>query len=127
MNPRGRPCALARTLPGWASLDDLTGRQRRAWMAYRGTNPWVYGRYGRRQWGVHAQHPQGRVRDALAPGHRRGHRGRDCSSTGIPARSGQLSRMGWEPDLDELAPVMRAHNTAHPADPPVTSNRGPAR
>src|SRR5680860_1295625 len=51
MNPRGRQYALGRTLDGWTCLQQLSDRQRRAmWTAYHGVNPWVYSKYGRRQW-----------------------------------------------------------------------------
>jgi hypothetical protein len=51
MNPRGHQYALGGTLEGWARLPELTSRQRvllRA--AYRGWNPFVYSRFGVRQW-----------------------------------------------------------------------------
>ena len=51
MNPHGRQYALGKTLDAWPRLTDLTRRQRfllRA--AYRGWNPFVYSRFGSRQW-----------------------------------------------------------------------------
>lgn len=125
MNPRGRQYALARTLPGWASLDELTRRQRRALRsAYRGTNPWVYSRYGRRQWAAVLPGTRNILKDPFAM----------LSLPAVARATGAVTvlvyrhpgaalasyrRMGWEPDLDELAPIARAHNAAHPHDPPV--------
>lgn len=51
MNPRGRQYALAGTLPGWVRLQEPDPRQVRALhRSYQGVNPWVYSRFGRRQW-----------------------------------------------------------------------------
>lgn len=50
MNPRGSQYGLARTLTGWTQLRQPNPRQLRVLRsAYRGLNPWVYSRYGRRQ------------------------------------------------------------------------------
>ena len=51
MNPRGHQFALGGTLPGWTRLTTVTPLQRLALVSsYRGLNPLVYSRYGRRQW-----------------------------------------------------------------------------
>ena len=51
MNPRGRQYALGGTLDGWARLGEPTRRQRLLLRtAYRGLNPFVYSRFGTRQW-----------------------------------------------------------------------------
>ncbi|HLR97896.1 MAG TPA: sulfotransferase [Jiangellaceae bacterium] len=51
MNSHNRQYALGGTVEGWTRLDDLTPRQARLIATtYRGLNPWVYGRYGHRQW-----------------------------------------------------------------------------
>lgn len=131
MNPRGRQYALARTLPGWASLDDLTGRQRRALRsAYRGTNPWVYSRYGRRQWAAILPGTRNILKDPFAMLSLPAIAGATGAVTVLVYRHpgaalASYRRMGWEPDLDELAPVARAHNAAHPADPPVDEQPRP--
>ncbi|GAA5021900.1 sulfotransferase domain-containing protein [Terrabacter aeriphilus] len=125
MNPRGRQYALARTLTGWSSLDSLTPRQTRALRsAYRGTNPWVYSRYGRRQWAAVLPRTRNILKDPFAmlslPAVAR--------TTGASAvlvyrhpgaALASYRRMGWQPDLDELAPVVRAHNEARTRSHPV--------
>ena len=51
MNPRPRQYALGGTLSNWARLEQPTRRQAiDLRLAYRGINPWVFSRYGRRQW-----------------------------------------------------------------------------
>lgn len=51
MNPRGRQYALGHTLEGWTRLSHPSPRQRRLLrLAYRGWLPFVYSRYGTRQW-----------------------------------------------------------------------------
>ena len=120
MNPRGRQYGLARTLAGWTSVDELTGRQARALRsAYRGTNPWVYSRYGRRQWAAVLPSTRNIIKDPFAM----------LSLPAVVRATGAATvlvyrhpgaalvsyrRMGWEPDLDELAPIVVAHNAAHP-------------
>ncbi|MER7073566.1 sulfotransferase [Terrabacter sp. NPDC000476] len=126
MNPRGRQYALGRTLPGWASLESLTPRQTRALRsAYRGTNPWVYSRYGRRQWAAVLPGTRNILKDPFAmlslPAVARA---TGASTVLVYRHPGaalvSYRRMGWQPDLEELAPVVRAHNArasrAHPAD-----------
>ncbi|MGI8523668.1 MAG: sulfotransferase [Nocardioides sp.] len=51
MNPRGHQYALGGTLDGWTRLRTLSRRQKLdLGLAYRGLNPFVYSRYGARQW-----------------------------------------------------------------------------
>ncbi|MGA8247955.1 MAG: sulfotransferase [Nocardioides sp.] len=112
MNPRGRQYALGGTLPGWASLSDLTVHQRIALRsAYRGCNPLVFGRYGRRQWAAPLPWVRVVVKDPFAL----------LSLPVIASTTGALpvvlfrhpgavlasyQRMGWQPDLDELQGVL---------------------
>ncbi len=131
MNPRGRQYALARTLPGWVSLDTLTPRQTRALRsAYRGTNPWVYSRYGRRQWAAVLPGTRNILKDPFAmlslPAVARVTRAAAVLVYRHPgAALASYRRMGWAPDLDELSPVVRAHNAAHPDDHPVDEQPRP--
>jgi hypothetical protein len=115
MNPRGRQYALAHTLSGWTELTGLTGRQHRALTAaYRGHNVMVFSRYGRRQWAAPLPWTRLVVKDpfamlsipvvvqAVA-----------CTAVLVHRHPGaalvSYRRMGWTPDLDELAPVVTAH------------------
>lgn len=51
MNARNTQYALGGTIDGWARIRSFTPRQSRILKsAYCGLNPWVYGRYGCRQW-----------------------------------------------------------------------------
>ena len=51
MNPRGSQYGLGGTLREWARLEEFSPRQARLLRsAYRGLNPFVYSRYGQRQW-----------------------------------------------------------------------------
>ena len=115
MNPRGRQYALAGTLDGWAELSSLTARQRRALrIAYRGCNPMVFSRYGRRQWAAPLPFVRVVMKDPFAM----------LSIPAVVAATGaapvllyrhpgaslaSYRRMGWEPDLDELDPILTAH------------------
>ena len=114
MNPRGRQYALGHSLPGWVRLTDPTSRQRRALvLAYRGLNPQVYSRYGRRQWAAPLPGVRVVVKDPFAM----------LSLPAIVRTTGtsvlfvyrhpgavlaSYRRMGWEPDLEELQPVIDA-------------------
>jgi hypothetical protein len=114
MNPRGRQYALAGTLPGWARLTAPTSRQRRALVtAYRGLNPWVYSRYGTRQWAAPLPWTRLVIKDPFAL----------LSMPAIAEQTGALPvlvyrhpgavlasyrRMGWTPDLTELQAVLEA-------------------
>jgi hypothetical protein len=115
MNARGRQYALAGTLPGWARVEEPTPRQRRALRsAYRGLNPWVYSRYGRRQWAAPLPWTRIVVKDPFAmlsiPA--------VVTTTGARvvvvhrhpgAMLASYRRMGWSPDLDELQPILAAY------------------
>lgn len=118
MNPRGRQYGLAGTLDAWTELTDATPRQRRALRrAYVGVNPWVMSRYGRRQWSAPMPWTRLVVKDPFAmlsiP--------LVAQITGaVPvvvlrhpgAVLASYRRMGWSPDLDEVAPLLAAHRRA---------------
>lgn len=112
MNPRGRQYALAKTLPGWASVQTLTPRQARALRScYRGLNPMVYSRYGRRQWAAALPGTRTIIKDPFAM----------LSLPAVVGATGAKAvlvyrhpgaaltsyrRMGWAPDLVELQVVI---------------------
>lgn len=112
MNPRGRQYALGHTLEGWTRLTTPTARQRRALvLAYRGWNPWVYSRYGTRQWLAPLPGSRLVIKDPFAL----------LSVPAIVEHTGALPvlvyrhpgavlasyrRMGWTPDLEELQRVV---------------------
>src|SRR5688500_3784725 len=126
MNPRGRQYALGGTLHGWARLTAPTPAQRRRLrLAYRGWNPWVYSRYGHRQWSGPLPTTRLVVKDPFA-------------MLSIPAVSGATGarpvlvyrhpgavlasyrRMGWQPDLDELRSLLASADLPYAAAlPPV--------
>ena len=115
MNPREKQYALGGTLTGWVRLETATPTQRRALRsAYRGHNPRVFGRYGRRQ--LLAPLPGTRVviKDPFAM----------LSVPLIARETGAVAlqvyrhpgavlasyrRMGWTPDLTEIAALIEAH------------------
>jgi hypothetical protein len=112
MNPRGRQYALGKTLHGWARLTDLTPRQRlllRA--AYRGWNPFVYSRFGLRQWAGPLPGTRLVVKDPYAM----------LSMPAVALATGALPvlvyrhpgailasyrRVQWQPRLDEVARIV---------------------
>lgn len=116
MTPEGY--ALHHTIDGWVALQSLTPKQRRLIrLSYAGLNPFTFGRYGRRQ--LLASWPSMRVvvKDPFAmlsiPV--------VCELTdAVPVLvyrhpgAGLVSyrRMGWQPDLAELRPILRAHREA---------------
>lgn len=115
MNPRGRQYALAGTVSGWARILSPTDAQKRAVLrSHRGWTPLVYSRYGRRQWAAPLPGVRVIVKDPFAmlsmPGLAR-------VSGAVPvlvyrhpaAALASYRRMGWEPDLTELQPIVRAH------------------
>jgi hypothetical protein len=136
MNPRGRQYALAGTLDGWTELTSLSPRQRRALRrAYAGVNPFVYSRYGRRQWAAALPWTRLVMKDPFAilsvPV--------VVDATGASAvllyrhpgaALASYRRMRWQPDLDELRPVLRAHRARHGtgdrADLPATGESSAA-
>jgi len=123
MNPRGRQYALSNTVPGWTRLQQPAARQRRALrLSYAGLTPWVYSRYGRRQWAAPLPWTRVVVKDPFAmlsiPAV---HAVTSATSVLLyrhPAAAlASYRRMGWEPDLEELQPLVRAHQgEGHPAE-----------
>lgn len=125
MNPRGRQYALAGTLPGWTRLQEPTRRQTLALRScYRGLNPLVYSRYGRRQWAAPLPWTRLVVKDPFAM----------LSVPAVVRVTGAASvlvyrhpgaalasyrRMGWAPDLEELQPLVRAHQDDRPLQQPA--------
>lgn len=126
MNPRGRQYALAGTLPGWASVQTLTPRQSRALRTcYRGLNPMVYSRYGRRQWAAALPSTRTILKDPFAM----------LSLPAVVGATGARAvlvyrhpgaaltsyrRMGWAPDLTELQVVIEERRRAGLDEVPVT-------
>ena len=114
MNPRGRQYALGGTVSGWTRLEEPTPRQRRLLRStYRGLNPRTYGRYGRHQWRGPLPGTRLVVKDPFAM----------LSTPAIAAVTGAVPiqvyrhpgavlasyrRMGWQPDLDEIGPLVPA-------------------
>jgi hypothetical protein len=126
MNPRGRQYGLGGTLHGWTRLVEPSPRQARALrLAYRGWNPWVYSRYGSRQWAAPLPGTRLIVKDPFAM----------LSLPAVVRATGAIPllvyrhpgavltsyrRMGWQPDLDELAGIVaEVRGTA--ADPTPAS------
>ncbi|MBM6402702.1 sulfotransferase [Phycicoccus sp. CSK15P-2] len=125
MNPRGRQYALGGTLEGWARLCEPTPLQERTLRrAYRGTTPFVYSRYGVRQ------------SAALLPGTRRivkdpfallsmpaVHAATGARPVLIHRHPGAMltsyRRMGWLPDLEELAPIVARYEAQRDPEDPV--------
>lgn len=112
MNPRGRQYALGGTLDGWTRLREPTpGQVRRLRAAYRGLNPWVYSRYGTRQYAAALPGTRLVVKDpcallAIAP---------VAEITGaVPvlvyrhpgAVLASFRRMGWRPRTDEVRALL---------------------
>ncbi len=127
MNPRGRQYKLAGTLDGWAKLEELTPKQARALRtAYRGLNPWVYSRYGHRQWAAPLPGIRLIMKDPFAvlsiPAVQRVTGAHPVLLFRHPgAVLASYRRMGWEPDLDELRPIAAHHATQHPRSAEVMS------
>jgi hypothetical protein len=122
MNPRGRQYALAGTLHGWAELTTLSRRQERALgLAYRGRTPWVFSRYGRRQWAAPLPWTRVVVKDPYAmlsaPVITRVTAATVVLLYRHPgAALASYRRVGWEPAVDELRPIQQAHERAHGGD-----------
>jgi hypothetical protein len=107
--------ALHHTIEGWVSLHTLTRRQRRLIkLSYAGLNPFTFGRYGRRQFSASRPSVRVVVKDPFAmlslPV--------ICELTdAVPvlvyrhpgAALVSYRRMGWQPDLAELRPILQAH------------------
>jgi hypothetical protein len=122
MNPRGRQYRLAGTVSGWTRMREPSAAQLRALRrSHRGLTPLVYSRYGRRQWAAPLPRTRIVVKDPFAM----------LSMPAVAAGTGatlilvyrhpaaalaSYRRMGWEPDLDELQPLVRAQQAeGHPA------------
>lgn len=113
MTPEGY--ALHHTIDGWVALHDLTPRQRRLIrLSYAGLNPFTFGRYGRRQFSALWPSMRVIVKDPFAM----------LSIPVITEVTGAVPllvyrhpgaglvsyrRMGWQPDLAELRPILQAH------------------
>lgn len=125
MNPRGRQYALAKTLRGWVELTAPTAKQQRALRAaYAGRTPWVYSRYGRRQWAAPLPWTTLVVKDPFAmlslPAVIRETGARPVLLYRHPgAALASYRRMGWTPDTAELAPVVAAHRARLGTSPPA--------
>lgn len=133
MNPRGHQYKLAGTLEGWARLEEPTPKQVRSLRAaYRGLNPWVYSRYGRRQWAAPLPGTRLIMKDPFAllsiPTVQRVTGARPVLVFRHPgAVLASYRRMGWEPDLDELQPIAAHHAQRHPESAPVLSGASEAK
>ncbi len=131
MNPRGRQYALGGTLDGWSRLTELTRRQRFLLRAsYRGVNPFVYSRFGMRQWAGPLPRTRLVVKDPYAM----------LSTAAVASATGAVPvlvyrhpgavlssyrRVGWTPRLDELARVVAtARTTDRGADLPSIPEPG---
>ncbi|HET8983877.1 MAG TPA: sulfotransferase [Pedococcus sp.] len=115
MNPRAHQFALAGTLTGWTRLTRVTPRQRLALVtSYRGLNPLVYSRYGQRQWAAPLPRTSVVVKDPFAMASLATvHDITDALPVLLVRHPGAVlssyRRMGWSPDLDEIAPLALEH------------------
>lgn len=112
MNPRRRQYALGGALDSWVMLDRVVAPVRRRLVtAYRGWNPWVYSRYGRRQWAGPLPWTRIIMKDPFAL----------LSLAAVSASTAaqpvllyrhpaavlaSYRRMGWRADLAELGPIV---------------------
>lgn len=115
MNPRGRQYALGGTLHAWTTLEQPTARQRMALRtAYAGLNPWTFSRFGHRQLAAPVPGVRVIVKDPFAL----------LAVSTITRETGahpvvvvrhpgavlaSYRRMGWSPDLSEVAPLAARH------------------
>jgi hypothetical protein len=129
MNPRPRQYGLGGTLDSWARLEQPSRRQALDLrLAYRGVNPWVFSRYGRRQWAAPWPGTRIIVKDPFAA----------LSLPMIAATTGaralvayrhpgamlvSFRRVGWRPDLAEIRPLVRRPDLV-PAVPAVPASDG---
>ena len=120
MNPRGRQYALGGTVAGWVRLTEPTPRQQRVLTStYAGRNPRTYGRYGRHQWRGPLPSTRLVVKDPFAmlstPAIAAVTRARALQVYRHPgAVLTSYRRMGWRPDLDEIAPFIPEAATHFP-------------
>lgn len=120
MNPRGKQFALAGSVDAWTRLSQESPAQRRVLRrAYGGREPRVYSRYGRRQWAASLPWSRVVVKDPFAllsiPTLVR-------VTSAVPvvvhrhpaAVLASYRRMGWSPDLEEVAAVVARTRTEVP-------------
>lgn len=112
-NPTGRQYALGGTLDGWTRLTEPTAKQCRSLrLAYSGLHPMLLSRYGQNQWRSLTPRTRVIVKDPFAllslPA--------ICRTTGATpvvvvrhpgAVLASYRRMGWSPDVAELAPIVQ--------------------
>ncbi len=133
MNPRGRQYALGHTIEGWARITEPTPRQRRVLAtAYRGLNPWVYSRYGTRQWAAPLPTTRLVIKDPFAllsvPAIVEVTRALPVLVYRHPgAVLASYRRMGWTPDLTEVQRIVEtARSTGGPDLPDIPASTDPA-
>jgi Sulfotransferase family len=110
MNPRGRQYGL-----GGSLLHPDVSQRRRLRSAYAGVNPWLFSRYGRRQWAAVLPWTRVIVKDPFAmlsmPAVCRATGARPILLYRHPAAVlTSYRRMRWLPDVEELAPVVEQYN-----------------
>lgn len=133
MNARGRQFALAGTLDGWARLESVTARQRRALRrSFVGLEPRVYSRYGHRQWAAPLPWTRRVVKDPFAmlsvPTVARATGARPLLIYRHPgAMLVSYRRMGWEPDLEEIRPIVQRFNAGVRAEERVAEPPAPGQ
>lgn len=119
MNPRSGQYRLGSTVHEWTRLDPPTARQGRLLRrSYQGLNPWVYSRYGRRQWAAPLPWVRVVVKDPFAM----------LSLPAIVSHTGALPvlvyrhpgavlvsfrRMGWTPAITEVVRLEALVRTSH--------------
>lgn len=123
MNPRGNQFALGHTLTGWARVSIFTPQQQRTLrLAYRGLAPGAYSRYGHRQWAAPLPTTRLVVKDPFAmlslPAVVKVTGARPVLIYRHPgAVLSSYRRMGWTPDLDEIAPLVAVDSAGPEAGP----------
>ena len=135
MNTRGRQYALARSIDGWVRLEQPGPDQERALRrAYSATTPFVYSRYGVRRWAAPLPWSRLVVKDPFAllsvPTVQRVTGARAVVIHRHPgAMLVSYRRMGWLPDLEEIAPLVaqygRTRDTSDPVIPALPSGTDP--
>ncbi|MDN5767703.1 MAG: sulfotransferase [Humibacillus sp.] len=112
MNPRGNQYGLGHTLPGWSRLTSPTPKQRRLLrLAYRGLLPSVYSRYGLRQWAAPLPWTRIVVKDPFAVLSVPAVVEATAATVVLVYRHpgailSSYRRMGWTPDLAEIATIL---------------------
>jgi Sulfotransferase family len=130
MNPHSRQFALGGTVSGWARITRPSDRQTAALSrCYRGLEPRVYSRYGRRQWSAPRPRTRVIVKDPFAmlstPWIQRVTGAAVVLVYRHPGASlASYRRMGWTSDTVEVTPLIEAWRADTPAsygllgDPP---------